>query len=447
MRMKRMIAGALSAAMALAFTACGGGNSGSGGGNSGGGTADGGGAGSSSSGGTLEVKIWDGEQLDGIQQICDLWTAESGVKVNVQAMGWGEYFTLLEAGASGGQMPDVFWMHSTVADLYMSNDMLLNLDGYIANDGVDTGNYYDDLIDLYSYNGSQYALPKDHDTIALLYNKAIFDQYSVEYPNESWNWDDFYAAAKAITDASGGSVYGYAANTINNQDSWWNLVYDFGGYVISEDKKTSGMDDPKTLEAMNFLGKLIDDVMPAQSVISETGTPTLFNSGVVAMITQGSWSINGFFTNDNKDNYGWAVLPYQDVNGNGQADSGERCSIYAGIGWAAAANTKNPDAAWSLIKWLCSEEMQEKQAELGVTMAGYKGASDAYADAFPGMNIDAFLEMETKSTLVPRPCSKYTNNWETKMGELLVTAWNDTSKMEEICRQIAGEMNTLLAQE
>ena len=132
MRMKRMIAGALSAAMALAFTACGGGNSGSG-------TADGGGAGSSSSGGTLEVKIWDGEQLDGIQQICDLWTAESGVKVNVQAMGWGEYFTLLEAGASGGQMPDVFWMHSTVADLYMSNDMLLNLDGYIANDGPAIG--------------------------------------------------------------------------------------------------------------------------------------------------------------------------------------------------------------------------------------------------------------------------------------------------------------------
>ena len=63
------------------------------------------------------------------------------------------------------------------------------------------------------------------------------------------------------------------------------------------------------------------------------------------------------------------------------------------------------------------------------------------------MDISAFLRMESEATLIPRPCSKYTSNWETKMGELLVTAWNDTGKMEDICRQIASEMNTLLAQE
>lgn len=433
MRMKKMLAGLLTAAMLLALPACGGqGQTGT----SGGAASD-----------TLEVKIWDGGQLDGLQKICDEWTQQSGIKVNIQAMGWGEYFTLLEAGASGGQMPDVFWMHSTVAELYMSNDMLLKLDDYIAKDKVDLGNYYEDIVQVYNYNGSQYALPKDHDTIALLYNKAIFDQYNVEYPNDSWTWEDLHTAAKAITDASGGQVYGYSADVGNNQDGWWNIVYDYGGRIISDDKKSSGMDDPKTLEAMSFLATLIDDVMPPQSVISETGNTTLFNSGVVAMTTQGSWNINSFYTNENKDNYGWAVLLYHDANGNGQADAGERCSIYNGIGWAASAGTKNPDAAWSLINWLCSKEMQVKQADLGVTMAGYKGASDSYAQAFPGMDISAFLKMESEGTLVTRPYSKYTNTWETKMSELLVAAWNDTSKMEDVCRQIAGEMNNLLAQE
>ncbi len=281
----------------------------------------------------------------------------------------------------------------------------------------------------------------------MLYNKAIFDQYNVAYPTDDWTWDDFYNAAKAITDASGGQVYGYSLDVGSNQDGWWNLIYDFGGKVISEDKKASGMDTPETLEAMNFLGKLIDDVMPPQSVISETGNATLFNSGVVAMTTQGSWNISTFYTNENKDNYAWTMLPYQDRNGNGTADAGERCSIYNGVGWAASANTKNPDAAWSLINWLCSKEMQVKQADLGVTMAGYVGASDSYAGAFPGMDISAFLKTENEGTLITRPYSKYTNTWETKMGELLVGAWNDTSKMEDICRQIANEMNTLLAQE
>lgn len=440
MSVKRILAMTLSVVMVLILSACGGSPTG---GNSDSPAPNGGGT----SGGTLEVKIWDGVQVDGLQEICDEWTKQSGVKVNIQAMGWNEYFTLLEAGATGGQMPDVFWMHSTVAELYMSNDMLLKLDDYIAKDNVNLSNYYSDIVEMYSYNGSQYALPKDHDTIALLYNKAIFDKYNVEYPNDNWIWDDFYAAAKAITDASSGEVYGYSLDVGSNQDGWWNLIYDFGGSVISEDKKSSGMDTPKTLEAMDFLAKMIDNVMPAQSVISETGNATLFNSGVVAMTTQGSWNIATFYANENKDDYAWTMLPYQDVNGNGKADEGERCSIYNGVGWAAAANTKNPDAAWSLINWLCSKDMQVKQADLGVTMAGYIGASDSYSQAFPGMDISAFLNMESQGTLVTRPSSKYTNKWETRMGELLVGAWNDTGTMEDVCRQIAGEMNALLAQE
>ena len=33
------------------------------------------------------------------------------------------------------------------------------------------------------------------------------------------------------------------------------------------------------------------------------------------------------------------------------------------------------------------------------------------------------------------------------MSELLVDAWNDTSKMEDVCRQIAEDMNATLATE
>lgn len=363
-------------------------------------------------------------------------------------MNWDEYWTLLEAGAGGGQMPDVFWMHSNVAEMYMSNGILLNLNDYIdGSEQIDLANYYEDIVNLYNWEGSQYALPKDHDTIALVYNKAIFDQYGVAYPNDNWTWEDFYNAGKTITEQSGGEVYGYAADVGNNQDGWWNIVYDFGGYIISDDKTKSGMDDPKTLEAMDFLGKVIKDTMPAQSVISETGSATLFTSGVVAMNTQGSWNINTFYTSENKDDYAWAMLPYQDVNGNGQVDEGERCSIYNGVGWAASADTKYPDEAWSLIEWFSNYDNQVKQADLGITMAGYKGASDNYANAFEGMNIDAFLKMESEGTLIPRPCSKYTTQWETRMGELLVGAWNDTSTMESVCRQIAEEMNATLATE
>lgn len=396
----------------------------------------------------LEVKIWDNVQLPGLQAIADLWTEQSGIDVNIQVVTWDEYWTLLEAGATGGSLPDVFWMHSNSAQMYMENDMLLDLTKYIKkSDVVKMENYYQGISELYSYKGKQYAMPKDHDTIALLYNKAIFDKCGIAYPDETWTWDDYYAAGKAITEAGNGEFYGAAMNTTNDQDGWFNIVYDFGGYVISEDKKTSGWNDENTRKAMEFVGKLCSDVFAPQPLVAENGTDGLFRNGIAAMISQGSWMINSFYTDDHAADYAWAVLPYYDRNGNGAVDEGERCSIYNGLGWAASANAKNPDACWSLIEWFSSEEMQKKQAELGVTMAGYLGASDAFSSAFPGMNIDAFLKMESEGTLVFRPYSKYTTRWSDQYQKGLVTAWNDPSQMNSILDKLAADMNALLKQE
>ena len=187
--MKKLVAFLLAAMMCVtALTACGG---------SGGSSSD---SGSSSGSGekakAITVNIWDSNQQKGIQEIADKWTETSGVKVNVEVVDWDNYWTLLEAGASGGTMPDVFWMHSNTAQMYMENDILLKLNDYIEKDKtIDMSKYYEGVKNLYTRtDGNIYALPKDHDTIALLYNKAIFDKYGVEYPTDKWTWEDMYAA-------------------------------------------------------------------------------------------------------------------------------------------------------------------------------------------------------------------------------------------------------------
>ncbi len=142
---------------------------------------------------SITINIWDSNQQAGLQTIADDWTATSGVKVNIEVIDWDNYWTLLEAGASGGEMPDVFWMHSNTAQMYMENDILLDLTDYIAaDDSVNKDNFYEGVWNLYSSDGKQYALPKDHDTIALLYNKSVFDKYVVDYPTDDWTWDDMY---------------------------------------------------------------------------------------------------------------------------------------------------------------------------------------------------------------------------------------------------------------
>ena len=431
---RKLLAATLTAAMVLSLAACGGGSSSS----SSGTAASGSGA---SGSGELQVNIWDNNQLAGLQQIADEWTEESGVKVKINVVDWDNYWTLLEAGASGGQMPDVFWMHSNTAQMYMENDLLLNLDDYIAkDDAIDLANYYEGVVELYNRddNGSQYALPKDHDTIALLYNKAIFDKYGVEYPTDDWTWEDVRDAAAKITEAGkADGVYGYAINTSNNQDGWYNIIYDYGGQVITDDHKgtTIGSDEAKA--GMEMLRQILEVSAP-QTVVAETGTDSLFNSGLAAMITQGSWMINTFYKAENHDDYAWAMLPYADVNGNGQCDKGERYSAYNGLGWAAAANTANPDAAYSLISYFCSEKAQKEQAALGVTMGGMKGVSEDFANAFEGMDVSAFTRAEEEGDLFFRPYTRNTTVWEDALQQNggFLDAWlnpSDPAVMAKAC--------------
>jgi len=439
-KLRKLLTLLLAAAMVLSLSACGGGGS-TGGGESGG------------SGGSaaLEVKIWDNVQLPGLRQIAEEWTAQSGIPVNIQVVTWDDYWTLLEAGASGGQLPDVFWMHSNNAQMYMENNKLLNLSPYIeASDTIDLANYYEGITALYSLDGKQYAIPKDHDTIALLYNKTLFDAAGVDYPTNDWTWEDYYEAGKAITEAGKDAsprFYGAAMNTTNDQDGYFNIIYDYGGYVISEDHKSSGWDNPNTRAAMEFVGRLNTDVFAPQTLTAENGTDGLFTNDLAAMITQGSWMIRSFYDHDNSANFAWAMLPYYDANGNGQAEAEERCSLYNGLGWAASADTKNPDAAWSLIEWFGSREMQLKQSELGVTMAAYEGCSDAFVNAFPGMDISPFLQVEQEGTLIFRPYSKYTSRWSNQYQQELVAAWQDPSVMDSVLDNLAAEMNDLLARE
>ena len=121
--MKKLISLSLIAAMGLSLAACGGnsGNNetkktsepaGSSVATEAGSEASESQGGEAGSGTTLAVGIWDENQRAGLQEIMDDFAAESGIKAEIQVVDWVNYWTQLAAGASGGELPDVFWMHS-----------------------------------------------------------------------------------------------------------------------------------------------------------------------------------------------------------------------------------------------------------------------------------------------------------------------------------------------
>ncbi|MBQ9061756.1 MAG: sugar ABC transporter substrate-binding protein [Eubacterium sp.] len=454
MKLKQLTAGVLATLMTAGLLAgCGGSSSGSSSQASSAGSAAGSAAESTAenSGGStdaIDLKIWDSKQKDGIQTICDEWTEQSGVKVNVEVVDWDNYWTLLEAGASGGEMPDVFWMHSNYAQKYMDAELLLKLNDYIdKDDAIDLGNYYEDIVKLYQQeDGTQYAIPKDYDTIALWYNKKMFDDAGLDYPDNTWTWEKMHEVGQKLNKEDG-SQYGLVGNTDANQEGYYNIIYSYGGYVINDAHDKSGYDDPKTIEAMNMYGQIIKDCMAPQSVMAETGNADLFTSNTAAMGMFGSWYVASFKENEGASNWGIAELPYHDANGNGQADEGERVSIYNGLGWAASADTEDPDTVYSLLSYLGSKEGQTRQAELGVTMSAYEGTSDAWKSSTDVVDLAPYLDEATgDATLVIMPYSRSTT-WAEDAKQQFVAAWQDPSQMESVCKSIAETMNAQLAQE
>lgn len=97
--------------------------------------------------------------------------------MKIQVVSWDAYWTMLEAGATGGSLPDTFWMHSNEIYRYGANKMLLSLDDYIKKSKeVKLSNYPKGLTKIYNIKGEQYAIPKDYDTIGLWYNKKCLMQ-------------------------------------------------------------------------------------------------------------------------------------------------------------------------------------------------------------------------------------------------------------------------------
>ncbi|MFS0726533.1 ABC transporter substrate-binding protein [Paenibacillus sp. 1P07SE] len=381
---------------------------------------------------SIRYAVWDANQARGLQIMADEFeAAHPGIKINIEVVGWSDYWTMLEAGATGGSLPDVFWMHSNEIYRYASNGMLMNLNDQIASSAeVDLSKFPEGIVQIYNHQGNQYGVPKDFDTIGLWYNKTLFDEAGLTYPDETWTWQELYDAAKVLTKDG---VYGFLS-PLHNQEGYYNFVYQNGGSIITEDKK-SGYDDPKTIEALEFYVKFVRDGLSPE-IYGDAERAEALQNGLVAMGLFGSWNLSGFTSNEfMTQHFDVAVLPQQ----------AQQASIYNGLSHAIAHNTEHPEEAWTFVEYLGSKAGQERHAELGIAISAYEGTSDLWISSNKTYNVKAFVDMVSYGVI--RPYSNTTIVWEDRAYEALKPAFTGALSVEEAARNAAEAMNETLAGE
>ncbi len=393
--MKRcLIAGALLAG-ALALTSCGGEKSAAGDGTKSGGKAV-----------TIRYQLWDSAQLPAYEAAAKVFMEKNpNIKIEISQLGWDDYWTGLQTEMVGGTAGDVFTDHLAKYVDFASKNQLVDLKPYIERDNVDMSIYMNDLEKLWqTKDGKTYGLPKDWDTIAIIYNKSITDKAGVsadELNSLTWNTKDggsFETMVKKLTfDENGNNGlspafdkkhvanYGLvlARSDDRGQAQYSPLAYSTGWtYTDGLYDSNYHYDDPRFVDTIKWMKKMQDEGYLAPYTEIANGTATIFNSGRSALVFDGSWMI-GTYKGIQEFDVGFALLPEGEVG---------RRSMINGLGDSIWVGSKHKEEAWQWVKFLASRESQEIIGSYGVVFPAIQSGVDKALETYKnkGYDVSAF---------------------------------------------------------
>ncbi|PKW07418.1 MULTISPECIES: extracellular solute-binding protein [unclassified Streptomyces] len=364
--MRRGIAAsALVASLALTATACGGSDSDSG-----------------KSDGPVTITWWDTSNATNEAPtyqalVKQFEAANKNIKVKYVNVPFDQAQNKFDTAAGASGAPDVLRSEVGWTPAFAKKGYFLPLDGTEAL--ADQAKFQPSLIKQAQYDGKTYGVPLVTDTLALVYNKALFKKAGItEAPK---TWDELKADAakiktKAKVDGYWGSTQAYYAQT---------FLYGEGTDTVDAAAKKITVNSAEAKKAYGtwlslYSGKGLhkaDTTADAYAHIQDA-----FVNGKVASIIQGPWEITNFYKGSafkDKSNLGIATVPAGSSGKAGAPTGGHNLSVYAGSDKAHQA------AALKLLKFMTSAKSQETIALKNSTLPT---RDDAYTDqvkADPGI--------------------------------------------------------------
>jgi multiple sugar transport system substrate-binding protein len=291
--------------------------------------------------------------------------ANPDIQVQLEPVGGGDYYTILFEQIASGSPPDIIQIGDDAVPSFVDRKALVSLDDFISSGqyALDTSIYLPGMLEPGRWAGSQYLLPKDFTPLAVYYNKKLFDQYGVPYPQDGWTWEEFLETAKALTKDSNGDgatdVWGLQlTGTWTTGFEYW--IAAAGGRLVSPDGAgfLGYMDSPQSVQAVEFYHDLyhVHKVVPIPANLDPFGEGNdQFATGTAAMRVFGRWPQTSLRENE-------AI----DLGVVGMPRGAQRANILVWGGFGITALSKNPEAAWRFLRFYVGAEGAEVWKDWGL---------------------------------------------------------------------------------
>jgi multiple sugar transport system substrate-binding protein len=332
-----------------------------------------------------------------------------GIRVELQQQPWTAAHEKLLTAFAGDALPDVCGLGNTWVPEFAAIGALQPLDARItASPALDVGDYFPGMWDTGVVDGVTYGLPWYAETRLPYYRRDLLAKAGIDKPPRSWA--EWRVAMAAIKREVGPQRYAILL-PLNEFEPLLNLAIQQPDPLLRDGGRFGNFRSAGFKRALAFYKEMFDKQwapLVTNNQISNVWDE--FGRGFFTFYINGPWNIAEFKKRLPKEvASSWTTMPLPGPDGPG-------ASVANGISLVVFRKSKHQDAAWQLVQFLSSPEVQVRFHGLTGDLPSRRSpwaapalASDPYAQAYRDQ-----LERAKPTPKVPE--------WERISGELLLVA-------------------------
>jgi multiple sugar transport system substrate-binding protein len=312
--------------------------------------------------------------------------------------GFAEYADKIITKIAGGEPLDLIFIAQDQMAVLTTNNILRSLVPLLAADETARVDLEEDvhpvLMKAMQWKGDQRLIPIGWNNSLTFYHPTIFKETGVPEPTRDWTWDGFLETCLAVADVKGTESDRYAYMVFPDMYNMCGWLYNNDTEVLKNDETDSNIDDPKVAETLQFLADLIlkHKVAPDFRGFNAIGQ---FISGNLAMFPCSAWCFQAW-KNGGLTDYALQYAPHR---------AGPYRTILGLIGYGMATLCKYPDEAWTVLKVLCSPEIQALDVNTQIPARRSVAESPVWQNVTGsvGLDVSIFYESLDYAKTQPNP--------------------------------------------